>query len=137
MYFRNDSTAPLRIYLLRSEPFRYPQSTLTVRHPGSVPRPGASQPSPRPHGIVVREDDFHLIAPGAEQRFTQTVVLTKSETAKGGPHEIEWSYQNEVEQWKGGVKTMDGPTKELFGGKRIPHIWLGKIDAVTRIEITP
>lgn len=34
---------------------------------------------------------------------------------------------NQITRWEGGVQTLDGPTKALFGGGDIPHIWTGRL----------
>jgi hypothetical protein len=38
-------------------------------------------------------------------------------------------------EWKGGVETLDGQTKSLFGDEEIPYIWLGEIESTIAIEI--
>ena len=56
---------------------------------------------------------------------------------EGGTFWVEWTYENQVERWEGGLLTMDGPTQELFGGEDIPHIWLGSLRSGTTIEVVP
>ena len=131
--FRNAAKEPVRIYLIISEPFRAFQSSLWAwdRKGGLV----SSQPELHPHGYVVTEKDFHLIEPGRELAFQQTLSLAGS--APGGDLVVEWRYSNTVERWEGGVMTLDGPTKPLFGGGRIPCIWTGQIAARARLQVAP
>lgn len=132
--FRNLTAEPLRIYM-PPEPFRATISTLFF-----TPREGRPlfEPEPRPHGVVIGEEDFPLLGPGQSREFTQTFTLDPFQP--GGPGtarrpgfeagksvEIRWIYKNRIRQWKGGAQTLDGPTKTLFGGGDIPHIWLGEL----------
>jgi hypothetical protein len=73
---------------------------------------------------VVTEKDFHLLEPGEERRFTQTLA-TRSLPA--GQNTVRWTYENKITRWAGGEKTLDGPTKKLFDGEEIPWIWTGRI----------
>jgi hypothetical protein len=137
LHFHNVSQAPVRIYLPRSEEFRAGLSTLAFRA-------GAGSffvPEPRPHGIVIEEDDFPLIAPGEDKTFEQSFTLDPmqpgagSRTARrpgfedGKTVPVSWTYSNDIVRWAGGQQTLDGPTKTLFEGKDIPHIWTGKLSA--------
>lgn len=136
--FRNASPQPLRFYLITSEPFRSFQSLLTVHAEGSSAMI-TSAPQPRPHGYVVTEKDFHLLAPGEERSFTQSIYIARMGSdrlsagplpgfERGGAFRVRWRYENSVTQWEGGVPTLDGPTKTIFEGKPIPHIWTGKVE---------
>jgi hypothetical protein len=122
--FRNTGTELRRIYLVHSEPFRAMQSTFFL----SLPTPGqlSMQPEPRPHGIVITEADFHELPPGETRSFTQTLHLPADLAA--GTLSVRWEYSNQIDRWEGGVQTFDGPTKDLFGGKRIPGIWIGELE---------
>jgi hypothetical protein len=124
LMFRNTGAEPRRIYLVNSEPFRAMQSTFFL----GLPTPGglSMQPEPRPHGIVVTEADFHELAPGESRSFTQTLRLPAD--LAPGTISVRWQYSNQVDRWEGGVQTLDGPTKELFGGGPIPGIWVGKLE---------
>jgi hypothetical protein len=143
--FRNASQQPLRFYLIDSEPFRSFQSRLSVFEQGG----GAfitMQPDPRPHGYVVTEEDFHLLGPGEEKTFTQSLYVARVAPGgrsverlegfeKGGAFRVRWTYENSVTQWKGGAMTLDGPTQSLFGGGPIPHIWTGRVEAEAALQV--
>lgn len=143
--FRNVSSEPVRFYLPRPEAFRATISSLTL-----VPRQGHPmfEPEPQPHGYVVTEDDFHLLAPGEAREFTQRFTLDPflpgpgNKTARrrgfepGREVEVGWVYENSITRWAGGALTLDGPTKQLFDGGDIPHIWTGKL-RVTMSWVVP
>ena len=131
---RNSSAGPLRIYLIGSEAFRSFQSHFRLLDPAGQAL--SFQPPPRPHGYVVTEKDFHLIEPGAEVSFSQSVHLSRKEFGSADVVTIEWTYSNEIEQWQGGQKTLDGKSKRLFGGKPIPNIWLGEVSTSGTVRIT-
>jgi hypothetical protein len=125
--FHNAGAQDLRIYFLRNPVFRFHSTIyLTDAAGASLIRP---QPA-RPHGIVVTEDEFHLIRPGQALAFEQTVVTDRPLQA-GLRYSATWVYENRVRAWPGGTMTLDGPTRPLFGGQDIPHIWLGTIEAQT------
>lgn len=135
--FRNVGTEPLRLYWLYSEPFRAMQSTLRL-----TAQPGARfltvGPEPRPHGYIVTEKDFVLLAPGEEWQTTQDLWLPEFVVVK--PEEtlvLGWTYENEITSWPGGIPTFDGPTRELFGGGPIPHIWTGELESTVTIPPDP
>lgn len=131
--FLNTGSRLRRIYLVNSEPFRAMQSTLYLdRGPGDPPQ---MQPPPRPHGYVVTEADFHAIEPGATLSFTQTLRVPAD--TKPGTYPVRWVYRNEVERWKGGAQTLDGPTKDLFGGEAIPGIWIGEQEFRFEVVVQP
>lgn len=130
--FENTGTALRRLYLLRSEPFRAMQSTFFLALPPSTPPSVAMQPEPRPHGIVVDEGDFHELPPGKTIEFTQSLRLP--DDVAPGTLSVRWEYSNQVKQWEGGVQTLDGPTKALFGGGPIPGIWVGEVE--TSFDVT-
>ncbi|HZF49419.1 MAG TPA: hypothetical protein VE093_12260 [Polyangiaceae bacterium] len=143
--FRNASQQPLRFYLIEGEPFRSFQSLLLVYEQGSG-KLVTAQPDPRPHGYVVTEKDFHLLAPGEEKTFTQSLYVARVARGgpsveplegfeKGGAFRVRWKYENSVTQWKGGAMTLDGPTQSLFGGGPIPHIWTGKVEAEAALHV--
>lgn len=133
LHFRNTGPELRRIYLVQSEPFRAMQSTLYLdRGDGGLP---IMQPEPRPHGYVVTEADFHAIDPGATASFTQTLSVPAD--LAPGAHAVRWVYRNEIERWKGGVQTLDGPTRALFGGERIPGIWLGEMEHRLEVVVEP
>jgi hypothetical protein len=130
--FRNTGSTLRRIYLLQSEPFRAMQSTFFLELPAAGP---SMQPEPRPHGIVVTEADFHELPPGGTRSFTPTLQLPAD--LAPGTLWVRWQYSNRVDQWKGGIQTLDGPTKELFGGQRIPGIWVGELEVRFAVEVGP
>lgn len=124
LWFRNSSDSPIRIYLIRNAVFRSQQSDLFLRDKASG-KVVSAQPTPQPHGYEVTEEDFHLIAPKEERFFPQPLKLTADNIKQPGDMILEWRYSNKVEIWKGGAQTLDGPTKPLFNGEKIPHIWVG------------
>ena len=133
--FHNVSKEPVRFYLPRAEAFRSGLSTVIFRAGDKL----FAEPEPHPHGIVIEEDDFPLLAPGEEKTFEQSFTLDPmqpgagTQTARrpgfedGKSVQVTWSYSNEIVRWAGGQLTLDGPTKTLFGGKDIPFIWTGKL----------
>ena len=132
--FSNRSEQPVRVYLVRSEPFRAGQSSFLVRRVVDG-APVDLQPVPRPHGYVVGESDFHLIAPGETIADRQTLRLSPERFKAGEEHIVRWVYENRIKRWPGGVRTVDGLTKPLFGGTEIPFIWVGRSEVETRIRI--
>ena len=135
LHFNNTSKAPIRIYLPQSEPFRANISSLVLRASGE----SFFEPEPRPHGYVVTEIDFPLLAPGEEKSFAQTFSLDPMAPGAGSgiarrkgfesgkSVKIAWTYSNQINRWAGGAQTLDGATKALFDGKDIPHIWTGAL----------
>lgn len=131
--FRNEGQDDIRVYLIQTPIFRALQSDLAVYAGGKFL---GSQPDPHPHGYVVTERDFPAIPPGTTQRFTQPLHLDPAQLGAATEVEVKWTYQNKVESWAGGVQTLDGPTKSLFGGARIPGIWLGEVKATALLPLT-
>jgi len=139
LHFNNTSKAPIRIYLPQSEPFRANISSLLFRASGET----FFHPEPRPHGYVVTEIDFPLLAPGEEKSFAQTFSLDSMAFGAGSAIarlkgfesgksvKIAWTYSNAIKRWAGGAQTLDGSTKALFDGKDIPHIWTGNLSVET------
>ena len=132
--FRNDSDEPIRVYLLESDVFRSFQSRFALRH-GRTGDIVSVQPEPLPHGYVVSEDDFPLIAPGTIRTFTQRLDVRADVLEAGERYLVEWTYENEIETWVGGAETLDGPTSELFDGARIPYIWTGTLSVASAIDV--
>jgi hypothetical protein len=126
LHFRNASGEPLRVYLL-PEPFRANLCTLFVMRSSG---PGFFPP-PRPHGHMPTEEDFPLIAPGATLDATQSFEVPRA----GDEVEVHWEYGNRVTSVAGGVQTLDGVTKPLFGGRPIPHLWTGKATVVATFAV--
>lgn len=126
LHFRNASTEPLRVYLL-PEPFRANICTLFVMRSSG---PGFFPP-PRGHGHMPTTDDFPLIAPGATLDATQTIEVPHA----GEDVEVHWDYENRVTSVAGGVQTLDGVTKPLFGGGPIPHIWTGRATVIAHFAL--
>ena len=133
--FHNVSTEPVRFYLPRGEAFRAGMSTLRFQAGDAR----FLEPEPQPHGVVIEEADFPLLAPGEEKTFEQTFTLDPMQpgagthTARrpgfedGKTVRVSWSYANKIVRWGGGQLTLDGPTKTLFEGKDIPFIWTGEL----------
>jgi hypothetical protein len=117
LWFKNTGAQPRRIYLIQNSFFRSFQSTLTL--PKQMP------PISPPHGYVVTEKDFPEIKAGEEVSFAQP--YTVEQNTPPGEHLLTWEYSNKIDEWKGGAQTLDGPTKSLFGGGKIPGIWLGEL----------
>jgi hypothetical protein len=129
----NTSDRPRRIYMLGPEIFRAMLSDLRVL--GSDGKPtGLSQPEPHPHGYLPDESDFPLIAPGTQAKFTQSLLLDPA--LPPGRITVVWEYENEVTSMPGGLQTLDGITKPLFGGGPIPDIWVGELTARTTLDVT-
>jgi hypothetical protein len=132
--FRNDGQDELRIYLIDTPVFRALQSDLAV-----LTADGKfldSQPEPHPHGYVVSERDFPAISPGTTRRFTQPLRLAPDSLGStAGDLQVRWTYRNKISSWSGGVQTLDGPTKSLFGGGPIPGIWLGEISTTAALPV--
>lgn len=136
LHFRNVGQEPVRVYLPNGESFRANISTLFFTP--EVGRP-LFVPEPHPHGYVVTEADFHLLAPGERRTFTQPFTIDPfvpgpglqsrrlEGFAPGRPVRVRWTYENAIRRWPGGAQTLDGPTKTLFGGLDIPHIWTGEL----------
>ena len=136
--FRNIGSEPVRVYLPNGETFRAGISTLSFTPEGAPP---LFVPNPHGHGYVVTEADFHLLAPGESrsfpQRFTIDPFPPRGSLAPtrlpgfepGRPIRVRWTYRNQIRRWEGGRQTFDGPTKALFGGADIPHIWTGELSA--------
>lgn len=134
--FTNRTKQPLRIYM-PSEAARANISTIFM-----TPSEGGQPlfiPDLHPHGYQVSESDFPLIAPGATREFTQSFSLDPMKPGPGTATErrkgfeagktvrVTWTYENTTRRWPGGVQTFGGPTKGLFDGGDIPHIWTGKL----------
>lgn len=123
--FANVSEAPLRLHLPRAEDFRMGISTVMLHADGGAP---IMIPEPHPHGYVITEDDFVLLAPGQEHVATQSFTLDSMQPGGGNrtAHEpgyetgrtasVRWTYESDVDAWPG-------------GGKKIEHIWTGKLVA--------
>jgi hypothetical protein len=135
LHFRNTSPHPIRFYLPQGEAFRANISTLVLRAGDAT----LVVPEPHPHGYVVSEVDFPLLAPGEEKSFAQPFsvdpMVPGADAAtkrlegfeSGTSVKVAWTYENQITRWAGGVQTLDGPTKALFDGKDIPDIWTGKL----------
>lgn len=133
LIFRNTTGDPIRIFWINTQFFRGYQSHFYLLYDEEFKR--LSNISP-PHGYVVTEDDFHLIDPNSESTFKQSLYID-GEDIDGDVHGamLIWVYKNDISRWQGGVMTLDGPTKKLFDGGDIPHIWLGEVDTTTKIDI--
>jgi len=133
LVFKNISKYPLRIYLVETEFFRSFQSYFYLLFNGKSKH--ISNISP-PHGYIVTEEDFHLIDSNSEIVFKHTFSIdeTKIETDSNEIY-LNWVYENIISKWEGGITTLDGPTKKLFGGKEIPYIWKGKLESMMALEI--
>ena len=133
LVFKNISKYPLRIYLVETEFFRSFQSYFYLLFNGQSKN--ISNISP-PHGYIVTEEDFHLIDSNSEIVFKHTLSIDKIkiETDSNEIY-LNWVYENKISKWEGGITTLDGPTKKLFGGKEIPYIWKGKLESMMAIEI--
>jgi hypothetical protein len=133
LLFRNETQKPIRVYLINSEAFRSGQSSLRAMD-ADDDRILAVQPEPRPHGYEVTEKDFHMLAPG-EAEFSQTLTLDKKSFEGVKRVQVEWIYENQITEWKGGVQTADGVTKRLFNGLPIPLIWTGELRASALLNL--
>lgn len=141
LHFKNLTQQPLRIYLPAPDAFRWGISSIVMKPSNGPP---LLVPTPRPHGYVISEKDFHLLAPGESRVFTQSFSLDPMQrgagtaTARlpgfeaGAKVAVRWTYENASRRWAGGVQTLDGPTRTLFDGGDIPHIWTGKLNVETQ-----
>lgn len=137
LHFRNATDAPLRLYL-PPDPFRFNISSVVFAPEGAPP---LLVPEPRPHGYMITEKDFLLLAPREERVVTQSFSIDPmvpgpgTRTARRPGFEegrrvpVRWTYENRITSWPGGVATFDGVTKPLFGGGPVPHLWTGEIRA--------
>ncbi|MDQ2805959.1 MAG: hypothetical protein M3Z04_03410, partial [Chloroflexota bacterium] len=127
LHFRNGGGYPLRLYWVDSEPFRGLQSILMLwlTLPGAGVSVPATLPQLQPHGYVVTEADFLLVPAGQTAIRRQTLWIPASydqhDFARQGIT-VGWIYENTITAWPGGVLTLDGPTRTLFGGGPIPYI---------------
>jgi hypothetical protein len=133
LVFENESAEPMRVYLVRSEPFRAHQCMFALIGPTGEPV-GPPLPRPRAHGYVVTEADFHRLAPGESRAFEQTLRLDP-EWVSPGSLTVAWTYSNEVTRMPGGIQTFDGVTQPLFGGGEIPGIWTGRLSTRARLTV--
>jgi hypothetical protein len=132
LVFKNVSDNPIHIYLINNEFFRSFQSYFYLLSAGQSKMLTDISP---PHGYVVTESDFHIISSKSEIIFKQTLLIDE-ECLENDINNfyLQWIYVNKISRWKGGIETLDGPTRELFSGKEIPYIWLGKIESTIAIE---
>ena len=72
--FRNDTARPMRLLLVRPEVFRLFNSTLRVWEGGKV---ASLQPDPHPHGHLLDENDFLLLAAGETRTVPQSLGLDR------------------------------------------------------------
>ena len=136
LHFRNDGPAPMRLYIVGGEAFRAQQSDFQLS--AADGRVLDRQPDPHPHGYVVTEADFPEVAPGATKLVEQTLDLSPGVLdGQAGALRLRWSYRNGVTVWKGGLQTLDGPTRNLFGGKPIPGIWSGQATVERTLPLAP
>jgi hypothetical protein len=123
LHFENRATKPIRILLVGPEMFRLFNSSLRVWQGNQVV---SLQPEPHPHGYLISEKDFFVIAPGESKAFPQTLYV-KDRFNMPGMYEVEWMYENTQRKFPGGVQTLDGVTKPLFGGKTVDDLWVGSL----------
>lgn len=130
LYFHNISEKPIRIYFLKGYYFRSFQSFFYLET--NEKKNQFISPLSPPHGYVVDEKDFHLINPSKMISFESTVNISNRYREKfTNGSQLTWVYKNSITKWKGGLNTLNGPTKELFNGETIPYIWTGR----TEVEI--
>jgi hypothetical protein len=123
LHFENRATKPIRILLVGPEPFRLFNSSMRVWLGSQVV---SLQPEPHPHGYLISEKDFFVIPPGASKTFPQTLYV-QDRFNSPGTYEVEWMYENKQRKFPGGVNTLDGVTKPLFGGKDVDDLWVGSL----------
>lgn len=134
IHFRNHSSDAMRIFL-RPDAFRALQSTLWLPSTGDPSR--SMQPPPRPHGYVVTEADFLELPAAQTLRLQQELMLHEEIVAGKTSLTIRWTYENDITRWKSGRATVDGLTKDVFGGGPIPGIWTGTLEATVLMTIVP
>jgi hypothetical protein len=126
---RNVSQDPLRFLMLRAAFFRSPFSWLRL----SQAQAAQLEPRSPPHGYNLGEADFHLLQPDQGALFFQRFILDELDAA--APVDVEWTFTNERRRWEGGLETLDGPTRALFGGEDVPFLWLGRLSARLRWSV--
>ena len=134
LLFHNTSKNPIRIYFVLGDYFRSFQSYFYLKTHG---KQGifVTEDSP-PHGYMVDEKDFHLIQPSKTIRFEDQIYIPKKDKKYfSNGSTLNWIYENDITKWEGGLTTLDGPTKELFNGKRIPYIWTGRLELDIPVKI--
>jgi hypothetical protein len=125
--FENRSKKPIRILLVKPEVFRLFNSSLRVWKGKDVV---SLSPEPHPHGHMLDEDDFALIPAGETRTFTQSLSIKDR-----GDYEVEWMYANKARKFAGGVQTLDGVTKPLFGGVELTDLWVGELSVRRPIHV--
>lgn len=137
LHVRNLTATATRIFMPRAEEFRAGASTVSFQAGAAF----FTAPEPRPHGYVISEADFPVLAPGERRTFTQAFTLDPHTPGAGGapqrrpgfapgtPVRVRWTLRNERTRWPGGVQTLDGVTTPLFGGGDIPGLWTGELTA--------
>jgi hypothetical protein len=131
LHFENHTAKPIRILLVGPEPFRLFNSSMRVWLGNDVV---SLQPEPHPHGYLISEKDFFVIAPGGSKTFPQTLYVTDRFTSPGA-YEVEWMYENKQRKFPGGAQTLDGVTKPLFGGKDVDDLWVGSLSTRHKLRL--
>jgi hypothetical protein len=127
----NQGKTPRRVYVL-PEHFRSPFHFLWLADATGA-QVATAPPSP-PHGIEVTEAHFPEIAAGASLTVQGHFDLPANLPA--GSYRLGWRMRNTlVHAMPGGIQTLDGVTKPLFGGGEIPGIWMGSLDAFAPIVV--
>lgn len=127
----NDGKLPRRVYIL-PEHFRSPFHFLWLADASG--RQVATMPPSPPHGLEVTEAHFPEIAPGSTLTVQGNFDLPANIPA--GSYRMGWRMRNMlVHAMPGGIQTLDGVTKPLFGGGEIPGIWMGSLDAFAPLVV--
>jgi len=127
--FRNETSRPMRLLFVRPEVFRLFNSTFRVWDHDKVV---SLQPDPHPHGYLLDENDFLLLPAGGTRTVTQSLQLPNP-----GSFEVEWMYENKQRSFPGGIQTLDGPTRPLFGGSDVEDLWIGSLSTRRPIRVDP
>jgi hypothetical protein len=135
LHFKNRGIVDLRVYLVNNGIFRCGQSDLVLSSKETMVPAALFSPDPHPHGYVVTGEDFHLIKPGQEFVCEQALYIDPGVIREPGQYTLEWTYRNDIDVWPGSIQTFDGPTNELFGGEKIPGIWIGQLTHGIMVDI--
>lgn len=131
-HVKNVGLTPKRLYLIRSEPFRF--NVRVYLRCADAPC-GEPLPPARAHGYTVSEADSPELRPGEELNFVVQAPRVPADAA--GPLTVYVSLSNDIKRWPGGVQTLDGATRPLFQTSgEIPNIWTGELVAHATLAVS-
>jgi hypothetical protein len=121
LVFENVSEKPLRIYYIDDPLFSRTQNSFYVKDKRGKNHFEIDD-APPPHGYMLSEKNFYLIASKDKKIFRQKILLQVKNSVS-----LQWIYRNQLTSMEGGIETLDGQNKAFFNGDRIPYIWTGMI----------